>query len=228
MEIRGGNGAAGTLGAAPGSCSQDSQLHPLGAPAGPTAPPSSGLEAPADLSGSFPRTSCLDLGSPLVGSPGSIRVATALNLTWRSYLQPRKMYLQHWVRFSPSGGYSNLHFLSTFFNGLPGHYVVKGSPGPYFKRSPSGRKGQSQSHRVVAFLSGSLCLHGPHISVFDSKSPSSPFLDWPRVWPLPWHPAPLEIPEESPEPPGPALGPTPPRGDLLPLDSSYTARAAIG
>ena len=76
LEIPGGNGAAGTLGAAPGSGSQDSQLHPPGAPAGPTAPPASGLEAPADLPGSFPRTSCLGLGSPLVGSPGSIRVAT--------------------------------------------------------------------------------------------------------------------------------------------------------
>ena len=41
------------------------------------------------------------------------------------------------------------------------------------------------------------------------KSPSSPFLGWPRGWPLPWHPAPFVIPEESPEPPGPAPGPTP-------------------
>ena len=110
LEIQGGNGAAGALGAAPGSSSQDSQLHPLGPQLAPPPHPASGLEAPADLAGSFPRTTCLGLGSPLVGSPGSIRVATALNLTWRIYLQPRKMYLQPWVRFSPSGGHNNLHF----------------------------------------------------------------------------------------------------------------------
>ena len=93
---------------------------------------------------------------------------------------------------------------------LPGHSVVKGSPGPFFKRSPSGRKGQSQSHRGVLFFFLARFVSMALISLFLTQVSFLSFLGLARGWPLRWHPAPFEIPEESPEPPGPAPGPTPP------------------
>lgn len=156
LGMQGGNGAAGELGAATGPGSQDSQLHPPGAPAVPTAPPASGLEALAYLAGLFPRTPRLDLGSPLAGSPGSVHVATATNLT----RNPERFI------FNLGSDSACLRGIAIYmFKGLPGPSAVKCSLGPYFKRSPRGRKGPSQSHAVVLFFFLALFLSPAPISL---------------------------------------------------------------
>ena len=89
--------------------------------------------APACSAGSFPRKSSLDLGVLWWGfqDPSTQRLS---QISPENLPEPRKICLQPWVRFSPSGA-------TGFSKGLSGDSDTKGSSGLYFKKHASAYAG---------------------------------------------------------------------------------------